>query len=121
MTDDINPKPGQRVRILRGCPPYFDAGATARLVSQDSDGGWWADVQPSQGDGRWYVGAPVQDFEAITDTDTDAKAKLEAAAPDMLEALRNVARCSEEYNIPPYDCPMMVVVRAAIAKAEGKA
>ena len=58
-----------------------------------------------------------------------ANAHLIAAAPDMLEALKNAQHAMRNTNVPThqgmipafaYDHPMMASIRDAIAKAEGQ-
>ena len=78
----------------------------------------------------------LEGFPCLTDELTDAgpgefmaNARLIAAAPDLLEALRNFAYCAARISPPPYghrcmwcgDCVQKAKddARAAIAKAEG--
>jgi hypothetical protein len=51
--------------------------------------------------------------------ETLANARLIAAAPDMLEALRTIVEYGPQSGMKA-DAPMLIAARASIAKAEGR-
>jgi hypothetical protein len=62
------------------------------------------------------------DYETIAECGGDnwkANARLIAAAPDMLEALRTIVEYGPQSGMKA-DAPMLIAARAAIAKAEGR-
>ena len=89
--------------------------------------GPWAVVDLGYDSGRQvYVadntGTTVCDCDwSHTDDECEANARLIAAAPEMYEALKEAE--AELYQVPPADNEQLrtlEIVRAAIAKAEGK-
>lgn len=61
------------------------------------------------------------DDEEVCKETALANARLIAAAPDLLEALKDLCDDIEEAGATPLDRPAYYKARAAIAKAEGKA
>jgi hypothetical protein len=79
-------------------------------MSKHTDGPWWFDDD-------YYVlaGEEADIICELWTSDREANGKLIAAAPDMLEALQAV-----EGEIDGYRGDLIQMVRAAIAKAEGR-
>lgn len=75
---------------------------------------------------RWLIYTQEQSLRhrgylastAETNEDSEANAKLMAAAPDLLDALKELVTVAESHISCP--CPEIDEARAAIAKAEGK-
>lgn len=65
----------------------------------------------ASGKGYWYL--------SVSGPISQADARLIAAAPDLLEALRYADAEFERIGLPE-DCSPRLEVRAAIAKAEGR-
>ena len=56
-----------------------------------------------------------------TPAESLANARLIAAAPDLLEALRDITDLAERYGVGEHCDGNILAARAAIAKAEGRA
>ena len=103
-------------------------------MSKHTPGPWT--VFPKAKYGEWHVSVPVQGQgwrlglfpDGIRTGSPEADARLIAAAPDLLAALRELMECSEYSGWSDADLarsiaggdrylPMVVTARAAIAKA----
>jgi hypothetical protein len=93
-------------------------------VSKHTPGPWWLYANESpivirggQGDDEIHVctvNAPWSNAQALAD------ARLIAAAPDLLEALKDGLAGLEQFVHDPDTAPRVLSMRAAIAKAEPK-
>lgn len=118
----------------------------AEMLRHDRDdtpmhtpGPWTAKFGPGAGGGYQGVDGPKGERVALCDEDTrmgvftrEANARLIAAAPDLLEALRSLlsasadairyvpADGSEERDLCDAAGDAMIFARAAIARAEGR-
>lgn len=84
------------------------------IYSKDNRGGWFTWVGPDSGDGIARVHS-----HTILISETQANARLIAAAPKMLEALR-IAHPHPARQHEPGEMPESCVICAAIAEAEGR-
>jgi hypothetical protein len=96
-------------------PPIFPKGSDGEALH----------VSVSAGDGAHPVIAFVNELHGMTDAEQKANALLIAAAPEMLEALVEIAEAMEANCRPGHVNYMSKkraaeIARAAIAKAEGK-
>jgi len=85
-------------------------------MSKHTPGPWAATQTPN--DGRWAVLGPAFALPmfAVSPVTSEANARLIAAAPDLLDALKWLARGEHEWSAPPQAIAFM---ERAIAKAEG--
>jgi hypothetical protein len=88
-----------------------------------TDGAWEIKSDPQQG--PWKAVCDVKANRlgeaAVTNDESESNARLIAAAPEMLEACKVALAESEAANdTSPSACHLRYVLRAAIAKAEGK-
>lgn len=83
---------------------------------QADGAGWYVECTPERGHSVAYVRAEAGEDDPDTpDAEKEANARLIAAAPELLEALRGVLRVADRATVE-FDA-----ARAAIAKATGSA
>lgn len=96
-------------------------------MSGHTPGPWHIDYAAAGGGNIQSVNGPVANTRWFGNTQKEAledfaNARLIAAAPDLLEALKDLARSlsdSDEDGLTEY-ADVMVAARSAIAKAEGR-
>jgi hypothetical protein len=66
-----------------------------------------------------HDGDPDWPSQGIDERTAEANARLIAAAPDLLDALRTIVEYGPQSGMKA-DAPMLIAARAAIAKAEGR-
>lgn len=83
---------------------------------------WWAAVFTPKSTGKFHTPRAGEAL-GVDREECEGNARLIAAAPDLLEALRALAECVEGYRqtgcLGAWDKPLGEA-RAAIAKAEGE-
>ena len=91
------------------------------MKTEHTQGPWRVDSQTQFGDYTIAAGQNVKACEFIAKTQSEANARLIAAAPELLEALYAALPCveeSEEFD-KPHGPKLSVTIRALLAKAEG--
>lgn len=89
------------------------------MKTEHTKGPWRIDSQTRFGDFTIAAGENVKTCEFIAKTQSEANARLIAAAPDLLAALREL--CADKYLADPINTERMKNTRVAISKAEGNA
>ena len=89
------------------------------MKTEHTKGPWRIDSQTRFGDFTIAAGENVKACEFVAKTQIEANARLIAAAPDLLAALREL--CGDKYLADPINLERMKNARAAISKVEGNA
>ena len=89
------------------------------MKTEHTQGPWRVDSQTRFGDFTIAAGQNVKACEFIAKTQSEANARLIAAAPDLLAALREL--CGDKYLADPINSDRMKNARVAISKVGGNA
>lgn len=100
-------------------PWFVPEGPYISGLSVEVQGNDAAVLCPGSGGARSYTNTICDVTWSGTD-EWEANARLIAAAPDLLDALDAMLDCYGEYEIDPFQAPVIHQARAAIAKARGK-
>jgi len=90
----------------------------APWIADNGDSELWGIFQKQDCNGIAYLCEP--NGELLRENEAEANAHLIAAAPELLEACKQALRTLEARGVDIYSDPRYLLVKQAIAKAEGQ-
>ena len=89
------------------------------MKTEHTQGPWRIDGKTRFGDFTIAAGESVKTCQFIAKTQSEANARLIAAAPELLKALKEL--CADKYLADPINSDRMKNARVAISKVGGNA